>query len=261
MNSMNIDNRIFSMGDIPYDILQGYGISQEMIDDLPEDVLNDLLSGRRTPPMPVTRKLKSGKEFKGKASIFLVRTEERVNVMFVFRWEGDALDGYDNDVQNELRGGHVVVLKNDELMKYAQLDNTTNRVMKADGNVINHNIDTFSRIMGLSEDERKDMLNKPFVTFSKDYGDKGTATMTSGIDLHAPNGILSVIGDAEKWELAKTDTNLSHYNWGMYGCWETGDDGTFNKYIPEEEYTEEMYQKMHEEADSARQNINRQQHL
>lgn len=58
MNSMNIDNRIFSMGDIPYDILQGYGISQEMIDDLPEDVLNDLLSGRRTPPMPVTRKLK-----------------------------------------------------------------------------------------------------------------------------------------------------------------------------------------------------------
>ena len=257
---MSTNTRIFNMGDIPYDVLQDYGISQKMIDDLPQEVMDDLLSGKRTPPMPVMRKLKSGKAFRGKASIVLVNTDEGVNVMFIFRWEGDSLDGYNEDIQNALRGGYVVRLNKGDDMRYAQLDNTTNRVMKTDGKVINHNVDTFSRLMGLSDDIKSEMLSKPCVTFAKDYGEIGTACMTSGIDLHAPNGILSVIGDAEKWKLAKNSSDIPHYNWGMYGCWETGEDGSFDKYIPEEEYTDEMYAEMHKEADEARQNING-QHL
>lgn len=258
---MDTNTRIFSMGDIPYDILQEYGISQQMVDDLPEEVIDDLLAGKRTPPLPVMRKLKSGKAFRGKASLVLVNTGEGVNVMFIFRWEGDSLDSYNNDIQNALRGGYVVRLSKGDDSKYAQLDSATNRVMKTDGKIIDNNIETFTRLMGLPENVKNTMMSKPCVTFSKEYGEKGTAYMTSGIDLHSPSGILSVIGDEVKWNMAKESAALPHYNWGLYGCWEMAEDGTFDKYIPEEEYTDEMYNEMHKEAEKTREDIVAQQHL
>ena len=61
--------------------------------------------------------------------------------------------------------------------------------------------------------------------------------------------------------MAKESAALPHYNWGLYGCWEMAEDGTFDKYIPEEEYTDEMYNEMHKEAEKTREDIVAQQHL
>ena len=41
--------RIFDETDIPYDILSKYGLSQQMIDDLPEQAMDSLLGGCMTP--------------------------------------------------------------------------------------------------------------------------------------------------------------------------------------------------------------------
>ena len=40
--------------DIPYEILEQHGLTHEMIDDLPQSVMNKLLHGEFTPLLPIT---------------------------------------------------------------------------------------------------------------------------------------------------------------------------------------------------------------
>lgn len=43
----------FQDNEIPYELLASFGLSQEMVDDLPQKVLEQLLSGQRTPLLPI----------------------------------------------------------------------------------------------------------------------------------------------------------------------------------------------------------------
>lgn len=51
----------FTMDEIPYEILSEHGLSQEMVDDLPENVIESLLTGGRTPVLPFNIDDKKGK--------------------------------------------------------------------------------------------------------------------------------------------------------------------------------------------------------
>ena len=39
--------------EIPYEVLQRFGLSQEMIEDLPQSVLSAIRDGRRSPVLPI----------------------------------------------------------------------------------------------------------------------------------------------------------------------------------------------------------------
>ena len=45
---------IFSEDEMPYEVLSKYGMTREMIEDLPGMVKNRMLSGRETPSLPFT---------------------------------------------------------------------------------------------------------------------------------------------------------------------------------------------------------------
>ena len=56
LNKNKIMNELkFSESEIPYEELANFGLSQEMIDDFPESIMNKFLSGQRTPLLPIER--------------------------------------------------------------------------------------------------------------------------------------------------------------------------------------------------------------
>ena len=61
----------FKEQDIPYDDLAKFGLTQEMIDDLPQSVMTRLLSSRETPLLPLTTKTVDGAVDVGGATLKL----------------------------------------------------------------------------------------------------------------------------------------------------------------------------------------------
>ena len=56
LNKNKVMNELkFSESEIPYEELANFGLSQEMIDDFPESIMNKFLSGQRTPLLPMGR--------------------------------------------------------------------------------------------------------------------------------------------------------------------------------------------------------------
>ena len=64
-------------------------------------------------------------------------------------------------------------------------------------------------------------------------------SLASCIDLNDKTGIRINQGDSQKWK-ENTKREWDKYTFGCYGCWVMGDDGNLD-YVPEEEYTEELW--------------------
>ena len=76
-------NYIFDENEMPYDILERFGLTQAMIDDLPTDVLQNIHNGRKSPVLPVHITTDDGEEVKARTRLSLVRTTEGgVDVLF-----------------------------------------------------------------------------------------------------------------------------------------------------------------------------------
>lgn len=74
--------------------------------------------------------------------------------------------------------------------------------------------------------------------------------VTVGIDLNEKNGIRFYQGDSQKWS-EHTKREWDKYTFGCYGCWVMDDDGNLD-YVPEEQYTEELW---NEQKKSAQRNM------
>lgn len=87
----------FDENEMPYGILERFGLTQEMIEDLPTDILQNILNGRHSPVLPVHIIADDGEEVKARTRFCLVRTpESNVDVLFF-----PKLDEYDLKVFNE----------------------------------------------------------------------------------------------------------------------------------------------------------------
>lgn len=69
--------------EIPYEELRKFGLTQEMIDDLPEPIMNKLLGGMRTPLLPIEQVDGDGVIHKDFARIRLIKEDEQVHPMFL----------------------------------------------------------------------------------------------------------------------------------------------------------------------------------
>ena len=76
-------NYNFDENEMPYDILERFGLTKAMIDDLPTDVLQNIHNGRKSPVLPVHITADDGEEVKARTKFSLVRTAEGgVDVLF-----------------------------------------------------------------------------------------------------------------------------------------------------------------------------------
>ena len=237
---MNIQK--FSENEIPYESLSQMGFTQEMIDDLPEDVMRKFLSGEKTPLLSSSIKDANGKPMR--ASIWLSRKENGEVVAFYRPYE-ISLDFSDFNAEQQItlmRGDVVLTSKDGQEPTCYQLDNETNQILSCPVSCLRHNLDVLQKAIGFADEE----------TFEKGMPQtymQGHNPVSFGIDLSDSKGIRIVNGSIEDWQREKGEKQLPRYNFGIYGCW-TLDKNENLTYVREEDYTDDMIKAQNELVES-----------
>lgn len=226
----------FTEGEIPYGTLEKFGISQEMIDDLPENVMKRLLAGRTTPMLPIITENDEGQTVKSLARISLIRLHDgSVDICFAPRWSDEELSEFTPEQQEELKLGKVTTANMPGRGNcYVQFDENINQVMAVPTSVINQNISILTRSLELDEYNKAKIENGEIIELNIN-----DITISIGIDLNELSGIRIAEGDIIEWQKDANVDKLPKYNFGIYGCW-TADDENMLTYILEDDYTEEM---------------------
>ena len=73
----------FEESEVPYQTLAKYGLTHEMIEDLPMHALDDISNGHPSPVLPVSMEVNEGCSIKSRTRFALVRMADgNVDVMF-----------------------------------------------------------------------------------------------------------------------------------------------------------------------------------
>lgn len=248
--------------EIPYGVLETFGLTRNMIDDLPMDVLSQVLSGQRSPVLPVVVKGENGEEVCSKARFSLVYAGDGfVDVVFhpVFKPIGDEIcmvtrdpstgeeklkvvdtsTLYSDAVIEGLKSGRVVMdymITDDgrKVKAFLQLDSETNEVLAVPTAVIGRNLQTLVGEFGLTVAETNCIQNGEVLTIAQ-----GDEPVSVGLDLNSPTGLRFEKGGEKRWKEGGV-RQWNKYSVGVFGCWMMNDNGELS-YIEEEEYTEEVW--------------------
>lgn len=103
-------NYNFDENEMPYDILERFGLTQAMIDDLPTDVLQNIHNGRKSPVLPVHITADDGEEVKARTRFSLVRTVKGgVDVLFYPQLDEFGLKLFNELQEKNLLAGKPIV--------------------------------------------------------------------------------------------------------------------------------------------------------
>lgn len=256
--------------EIPYGVLETFGLTRNMIDDLPMDVLSKILSGQRSPVLPVEVEGGNGEKICSRARFSLVYAEDgKVDVVFhpVFEPIGekicmvtrdmatgkeqlkmmDTRAVYSDAVMEGLKAGRVVmdyITADDgrKVKSFLQLDPETNEVLAVPTAVIGRNLQTLVGEFGLTVAETNCIQNGEILTIAQDE-----EQVSIGLDLNSATGLRFEKGDEKRWKEGGV-RQWNKYSVGVFGCWmmENGD----LSYIPEEEYTEEIWDEIEKQRNN-----------
>lgn len=233
----------FQNAELPYGILAKFGLTQEMLEDLPQPVLEEIYDGRRSPVLPISIKEESEEEIHARTRFAFVRMEDdRVDVVFYPQIKACPLDRFSPEERKALLDNKAIISKTTtpegkELQAFFQIDAGTNQILYVPTPVIGRNLEYIVNEMKLTNAELVCLQKGMPVTFMD--GDK---LHTVGIDLYAKTGIRFAQGDEKRWR-EEQRTGFSRYNFGVNGCWIADSEGNFD-YVPEESYTEELWEEM-----------------
>jgi len=66
----------FQSEELPYGILERFGLTQEMLEDLPQKAIEDILDGRRSPVLPIHVTDESGEEIHARTRFAFIRMDD-----------------------------------------------------------------------------------------------------------------------------------------------------------------------------------------
>ena len=226
----------FTQEEIPYEILSKFGLTQEMSDDLPQNVMQRLLSSRTTPLLPIRTENIEGLMVECQARIYLVRLEDgSVDVGFAPQWVDADMSAFTQEQQDKLKLGEVTIADlEDKGSCYIQFDEAINQVMAVPTSIINQNIYIFTRTFALKDKDKKALEDGEIVEMNIN-----NHILSVGIDLNDMTGIRIADGDKIAWQQDAAVDNLPRYSFGLFGCWQA-DDANRLSYIAEEDYTPEL---------------------
>ena len=240
----------FEDHELPYQTLQKYGLTREMIEDLPMHVLEDIGSGQRSPVLPIQIEDENGNTISSRTRFSFVRMDDgKVDVVFYPVLQSAPLDKYDDAQQKQLQSGKAILADitlpdGTQSKGFVQIDTETKQVMFAPTQVIGRNLQVIAGDLKLSSAEVKVLQGGEPLTFVMD-----DEPVTVGIDLNSNTGLRLSQGDSQKWtEQAKREWDK--YTFGCYGCWVMGDDGNLS-YVNEDDYTEELWNEQKKSAQRA----------
>ena len=222
----------FELIELPYPTLARFGLTQEMIEDLPMRVLDEICDGRHSPVLPVRVRDEKGELIESRSRFALVRRDDgRPDVVFYPVLESSPLERYDEAQQKQLLDGKAIIADVETAdgrhsKAFVQIDEGTKQVMYVPTPIIGRNLQVLAEIMHLGPVEVNGMQNGEPLTLVVD-----DEPVTVGIDQ-----------PKREWD---------KYTFGVYGCWVMDDDGNLG-YVPEEEYTEELWNEQKKSAERNR---------
>ena len=181
----------------------------------------------------------------------LVRRDDGLSdVVFYPVLESSPLERYDEAQQKQLLDGKAIIADVETAdgrhsKAFVQIDEETKQVMYIPTPIIGRNLQVLADIMHLGTMEVNSMQNGEPLTLVVD-----DEPVTVGIDLHDKTGIRFCSGDSQKWK-EQPKREWDKYTFGVYGCWVMDDDGNLD-YVPEEEYTEELWNEQKKSAERNR---------
>lgn len=248
---LNMNVVRFELIELPYPTLARFGLTQEMIEDLPMRVLDEICDGRHSPVLPVRVRDEKGELIESRSRFALVRRDDGLSdVVFYPVLESSPLERYDEAQQKQLLAGKAILADVETAdgrhsKAFVQIDEETKQVMYIPTPIIGRNLQVLADIMHLGTMEVNSMQNGEPLTLVVDG-----EPVTVGIDLHDKTGIRFCSGDSQKWK-EQPKREWDKYTFGVYGCWVMDDDGNLD-YVPEEEYTEELWNEQKKSAERNR---------
>ncbi|WP_290060539.1 DUF4099 domain-containing protein [Bacteroides acidifaciens] len=230
----------FEFEELPFPALERFGLTREMIEDLPMHVLDDICNGRHSPVLPVRITDENSERIESRSRFAIIRMNNgQADVVFYPALKSSPLERYDEAQQKQLLAGKAIVADVEmadgrSSKAFVQIDAGTKQVMYVPTPIIARNLKVLAEVMRLGAVEINGMQHGEPLTVVVD-GEPATV----GIDLHAKTGIRFCSGDAQQWR-NQPKREWDKYTFGCYGCWIMDDDGNLD-YVSEEDYTEEMW--------------------
>ena len=244
-----MEEKRFHREEYPMDILSEFGLTKEMIYDLPDFVHDTIEMGGKSPLLPISIEQPFGLTH-GFAKFCLIETEEGVSVLFTPKLKSVNLDAFTEREKKFLLDGKVIVadieesttdeegVESSQLIKaFVQLDKDTNSVAYSPTQVIGRNLSAISNEYDLTGDELQSFWNGSLVTVMDTNDEGNEEPVTIGVDLFSDKGVIVVPGTAERWEQTVRRT-MPEYSFGNEGCW-VNRNGQLT-YVPDNEFTPDI---------------------
>ena len=250
-------NKRFHRDEYPLDILGEFGLTENMIYDLPDYVHENIEMGGMSPLLPISIKQPFGCTH-CYAKFCLIEVEDGIDVMFSPKLkEADLSNFLKQDRQLLLEGKTIVseveeaVLQDDgteskkKVKAFVQLDKETNSVVYAPTQIIGRNLQTLTNEFDLSENELQGFWRGELVTTEIPDENAKAAKITIGIDLFSEKGVVLVPGGTAQWN-RMVHRSIPEYNFGNDGCW-VNRHGLL-EYVPEEYFTQDILEALERQA-------------
>lgn len=238
-----MDKLKFKDEEFPYWTLAKFGLTKEMIGDLPVHILYQIGNGRKSPMLPVTITDDAGNEVRSKTRFSLIRREDgAVDVLFYPKLTQNELTRFSDNERKQLHSGKAIIgtmqtTDGRETQGFLQIDEGNGQILSVPTPVIGRNLQYIADILHLNNSELNCLRNGDTLTVAEDND-----LLTIGIDLTDPTGIRLCSGDERAWRERRKQV-CEKYNFGCFGCWIMDDDGNLD-YVKEESYTEELWEEM-----------------
>lgn len=247
----------FHREDYPLSILSEFGLSEEMIYDLPDFVHETIEMGGKSPLLPITIQQPFG-ETRLYAKFCLFETEDGMDVLFFPKLKSINLDQFAEHDKKLLLSGKVIVSdiedrrddadEGEELQTFkafVQIDKDTNDVLYAPTQVIGRNLSAIAGEYRLDGEQLQRFWKGELVTITESNDQGVEEPVTIGVDLFTDKGVIVIPGTAEHWENIVRRT-MPDYSFGNDGCW-VNRCGQL-QYVPDEEFTKEIYDVLNRNA-------------
>lgn len=254
---MNMGEKIFHREEYPFDILADFGLSEEMIYDLPDYVHTIIEMGGKSPLLPIAIEQPFGVT-RAYAKFCLLETEDGLDVLFTPKLKQVNLEAFTKSDQKRLLEGKVIVTDIDDVVRqidgteesqriraFVQLDKDTNDVVYSPTQIIGRNISAICTEYELTGKDLQSFWNGNLVTVLTDKEEGAKEPITIGVDLFSDKGIIVVPGTAEQWENTVRRV-MPEYSFGNDGCW-INRNGRLS-YVPEEEFDEQILSVLEKQA-------------
>lgn len=241
---------LFYLEEIPFESLKKLGISSEMVQDMPEAVLEDLLAGYNTPLIAVKAETNYG-NVTASARFRLVRDEDgTARLRVTLKQRAADIKEFTEEQREALKRGKTVLanvttrkqnadgtVEDTKELCFVQLDPMTNTLITTPSEQLCKTIKSISTVLNLDNEAVKTLIEGEQIQMTVDPEAK-ESTIQMKVDLQSPTGLSYKDRQQTIGYGFEEENRQRRYTFGTDGCW-VNDKGVLG-YVEEKDFTEDI---------------------